>query len=322
MDELIKIRDLSVKYNISARTLRYYEDIGLISSIRSENYAYRLYDNDAITRIEQILILRKLNVSIKDIQHIFNSPGTEIVLQVLNKKISAIDEDITVLNELREIVLEFIREIKMTDFSKDTDVKSLYQRAATIENEIINITYKSNTTPNNIERLFELSSRIKKNPEIRIIKVNSFKALYSGLDTIENIFGVFWEWQRKNSHLVKTILYGAPDFMGFEKVEREIKAFWLWAVEDGVTDADVLPYQLIDFEGGLYAAAIAIDEDNDDCVRVYNSVKKWLEDSGFELDEGSKRRVLGHMLNPDVEIKKALGYNQFDMYVPIKIRGK
>ena len=102
MDELIKIRDLSVKYNISARTLRYYEDIGLISSIRSENYAYRLYDNDAITRIEQILILRKLNVSIKDIQHIFNSPGTEIVLQVLNKKISAIDEDVASL-EFQEL---------------------------------------------------------------------------------------------------------------------------------------------------------------------------------------------------------------------------
>lgn len=322
MNELIKIRDLSTKYNISARTLRYYEDIGLISSIRSEEYAYRLYDSNAIMRLEQILILRKLNVSIKEIQQIFNSPGTEMVLRVLNNKISVINEDIAVLNELREIVLEFIREIKLADFSKEADVKVLYDRAATIENQIVNITNVGNTAATNVKRLFELSDRVKKNPEIKIIKVNSFKAFYSGLDTLENIFGAFWEWQQKNSHLVKKILYGASDFMGFEKDGNEIKAFWFFAVEDWVTEEDILPYKLIDFEGGLYANAIAIDEDNDDCVRVYDGIKKWLENSGFELDEGTNRKVLGHMLNPDAEIKKALGYNQFDMYVPIKIRGK
>ncbi|HBN84113.1 MAG TPA: MerR family transcriptional regulator, partial [Clostridiales bacterium] len=35
MKELIKIRDVSVKYDVSARTLRYYEDMGLITSTRS-----------------------------------------------------------------------------------------------------------------------------------------------------------------------------------------------------------------------------------------------------------------------------------------------
>ncbi len=32
MEGLIKIREISSKYDISARTLRYYEDMGLISS--------------------------------------------------------------------------------------------------------------------------------------------------------------------------------------------------------------------------------------------------------------------------------------------------
>ena len=49
MYELTKIRDVSVKYNISARTLRYYEDMGLITSIRRDDYAYRLYDKAALT---------------------------------------------------------------------------------------------------------------------------------------------------------------------------------------------------------------------------------------------------------------------------------
>ncbi|MCL1952223.1 MAG: MerR family DNA-binding transcriptional regulator, partial [Oscillospiraceae bacterium] len=32
------------RYDISARTLRYYEDMGLLTSTRGEDYAYRLYD--------------------------------------------------------------------------------------------------------------------------------------------------------------------------------------------------------------------------------------------------------------------------------------
>jgi hypothetical protein len=60
--------------------------MGLITSTRSDDYAYRLYDEAAVKRLEQILILRKLNISIKDIQRIFNTSGSEVVLEVLGKK--------------------------------------------------------------------------------------------------------------------------------------------------------------------------------------------------------------------------------------------
>ncbi|MBU5427689.1 MerR family transcriptional regulator [Tissierella pigra] len=43
MNNLIKIKDVSSKYDITARTLRYYEDMGLLSSTRSDDYAYRMY---------------------------------------------------------------------------------------------------------------------------------------------------------------------------------------------------------------------------------------------------------------------------------------
>ena len=104
MGELIKIRDLSSRYDISSRTLRYYEDMGLITSTRSEDYAYRLYDENAIKRLEQILILRKLNISIKDIQRIFDTSGSEVVLEVLGKKVENIDGEITLLHELKKIM--------------------------------------------------------------------------------------------------------------------------------------------------------------------------------------------------------------------------
>ena len=51
MNELTKIKDVSSKYNITTRTLRYYEDMGLVASTRTDDYAYRLYDENAVKRI-------------------------------------------------------------------------------------------------------------------------------------------------------------------------------------------------------------------------------------------------------------------------------
>ena len=126
MSNLIKIRDMSSMYDVSARTLRYYEDMGLIYSTRTDDYAYRLYDEEAVKRLKQILVLRKLGISIKDIKQIFSASGSEIVLEVLSKKVNDIDHEVALLHELKKIVLEFIRQIKKADFSNDSDVKKLY----------------------------------------------------------------------------------------------------------------------------------------------------------------------------------------------------
>ncbi len=317
MNGLIKIRDVSSKYDISARTLRYYEDMGLITSTRSNDYAYRLYDEIAVKRLEQILILRKLNISIKDIQRIFNTSGSEAVLEVLGKKVDNIDGEVALLHELKEIVLEFIRQIEKADFSNDSDVKKLYERAKEIEVQLDYVSYSGNPSYGN--RLLDVTEKMKRAPEVRIIQINPFKAFSSGLDTIDNVMGTFQQWQEEHNHLVKKLIYGAPDFLWFEE---DMRAVWIWAVEDWVTEVDVEPYEIIEFEGGLYAAAMSVDGDDDINGRVYEGIKKWLETSGFELDERPGHRTLCHMVNPNDEIKAALGYHQLDIYVPIKVRIK
>lgn len=317
MTELIKIREVSARYDISARALRYYENMGLIESTRSADYSYRLYDKQAIKRLEQILILRKLNIRIKDIQLIFQASGSEAVLNVLEKKVKDIDGEVSLLQDLKDVVLEFIEQIKQADFSKDIDVKRLYEKAAKTENRIANIPYNGNSSK--INRLLDVTDKLKKAPEVRIIQINPFRAFSSGADTIEHVMGTFQQWQEEHNHLVKKMIYGAPDFLWFEK---DGKAVWIWAVEEWVTREDTAPYELIEFEGGLYAAAMSVDGDDDIGGRVYSGILKWLEDSGFELDERPGHRTMCHMLNPTDVIKHALGYDQLDIYVPIKIRSK
>lgn len=159
MSAFIKIREVSLKYDISARALKYYEDMGLIQSGKSNDYAYRMYDEANIKRLEQILILRKLNISIKDIQRIFNTAGSEVVLEVLGKKVEDIDEEVALLHELKEIVLAFIRQIEQADFSKDADVKLLYDKAKEIETQLVNVEYSGNPSP--VHRLFEVAEKLE-----------------------------------------------------------------------------------------------------------------------------------------------------------------
>ena len=192
MGELIKIREMSLQYGISARALKYYEEMGLITSTRSGDYAYRLYDDAAVQRLEQILILRKLNISIKDIKRIFSTAGSEVVLEVLGKKVDAIDEEVFLLHELKEIVLDFIRQIEQADFGKESDVKQLYAKAKEIENQLANVDYDGNTA--NVNRLLEVTEKLEKNPEI--IKRHTYVYLIFDLGSKQNVIDAVELYQR------------------------------------------------------------------------------------------------------------------------------
>ncbi len=65
--KLTTITEISREMSLSTRTLRYYEQIGLIESVKKEDYAYRTYDEATVTRLQQILVLRKLRIPLKQI---------------------------------------------------------------------------------------------------------------------------------------------------------------------------------------------------------------------------------------------------------------
>jgi len=335
MNELIKVREISLNYGISARALKYYEDVGLLTSTRNDDYAYRMYDEEAVKRLEQILVLRKLNISVKDIKRIFDTSGSEVVLDVLGKKVSDIDSEVALLHELKEIITDFINHIRQSDFSKDTDVKLLYEKAKEIEGQLINVDYNGN--PGNsgttkLNRLMEVTESLRKPPEVRIVKIKPFKAITTGLADFDTIFGkLMGPLQDAKKHLFIQPIIGNLEFFwvdcphDFEFCPTcgencQMKGQFIWAVEDGVTDAQAAPYELLDFQGGLYAVVMSVDEDEDMNHIVEEGICKWLETSGFELDKTSGRRRMSMMMNPSNEIKIALGYDQLDIYVPIKIR--
>ncbi len=60
---------------VSIRTLRYYDKIGLLSPSSRSDAGYRLYSDDDLRRLQQILLFRELEFSLEDIRRVLDSPG-------------------------------------------------------------------------------------------------------------------------------------------------------------------------------------------------------------------------------------------------------
>ncbi len=60
---------------ISTRTLRYYDEIGLLHPARSTSSGYRIYGSAEIDRLQQILFYRELGIGLDDIKNIVTSPS-------------------------------------------------------------------------------------------------------------------------------------------------------------------------------------------------------------------------------------------------------
>lgn len=96
---------------ITSRTLRYYEEIGLIESTKSNYSKRRRYTKDQIEKIQYILTLRSIGLSMKAIQECLN--GDKSIKDIVNLHRAQIEASIyEKLNEvhLLNIVLDSLAE--------------------------------------------------------------------------------------------------------------------------------------------------------------------------------------------------------------------
>ncbi|WP_274366042.1 MerR family transcriptional regulator [Paenibacillus thermotolerans] len=60
---------------ISTRTLRYYDEIGILKPARMSSSGYRIYGQAEVDRLQQILFYRELGVSLEQIKEIVTDPS-------------------------------------------------------------------------------------------------------------------------------------------------------------------------------------------------------------------------------------------------------
>ena len=71
---------------ISVRTLRHYDDLGLLKPAMREASGYRVYDNDSLLRLQQILIHRELGFSLDEIAGLLDSPEFDIAFALKRQR--------------------------------------------------------------------------------------------------------------------------------------------------------------------------------------------------------------------------------------------
>ena len=112
MEGTLTVTEVTRTFGVSARMLRHYEKLGLLSSDRKEDYSYRIYRPEDLRRLRQILVLRKLRVSLKEIGDILNDPGSAAAIGVFEKNLSQMDDEIRSLQAVRSVIEAFLRELK------------------------------------------------------------------------------------------------------------------------------------------------------------------------------------------------------------------
>lgn len=110
--ELITISEVSKMFKISTRTLRYYEQIGILKSTRKEGYAYRAYDKDSILKLQQILILRGLHIPLKQIANILDDEDMVKAIGIFKKKVQELTDKINALSTIKTMLTRLIDELE------------------------------------------------------------------------------------------------------------------------------------------------------------------------------------------------------------------
>ena len=108
---LMKIGDVTSKYGITNRSLYYWESAGILQSSRAEN-DYRYYDEENLLKIKQIVLLRKLKLSIPSIQAIFASQELSKVIAVFTAHWEETTREAAQLDALVLVLRQLINMLK------------------------------------------------------------------------------------------------------------------------------------------------------------------------------------------------------------------
>lgn len=72
---MMTVKEMAERTKISARTLHYYDEIGLLKPTAKSEAGYRLYDEKALETLQQILFFREFDIPLKEIKEILDSPS-------------------------------------------------------------------------------------------------------------------------------------------------------------------------------------------------------------------------------------------------------
>lgn len=254
--KLTTISEVSRFFQVTTRTLRYYEKLGLIKSSRKEGYAYRTYDTASLQRLQQIVILRKLCIPLKQIAAILEHENMGVAVDIFKDRVKELSSKIESLATIKEILAKLIEELERNQvFEMNHDLlcdESLLREIHSLS--LSSFDLKEDKSMNDLNKAEE---KLQKLENVRIVHLppcTVASSHYVGENPEENAGEQLAEFLQKSQ------LYNIkPDarVFGFNHPnpsdERPYYGYELWVTipEDMDVPAPLVKKQ---FAGGLYAA--------------------------------------------------------------------
>jgi len=119
-DKYIAIGELAKNLEMSQRTIRYYEEIGLLNSVKRIEGGKRVYTDDDYKRLKLIKRLKIMGLTLSEMEELeaiwsiqrSNEKVLRRLLELLNSHLKRLDERIADLNILRNEITEYRERIE------------------------------------------------------------------------------------------------------------------------------------------------------------------------------------------------------------------
>lgn len=100
MKELWKVGEVAELTGLTIRTLRYYDQICLFSPSQYTDSGHRLYTKADLVRLQPILSLKQMGMSLEEIQLLLSNPEEHPAADILQTQISRVKKEIEVQQKL------------------------------------------------------------------------------------------------------------------------------------------------------------------------------------------------------------------------------
>lgn len=329
--ENLTISQVSKMYDVTPRMLRHYEKLGLIRTSHREDYAYRMYDAQALRRLQQIIILRKLRIPLKQIGTILQDEAQQESLLLLQENLAQLNEEIDSLDLIRSILKQFISRLDASikcrtrfDLLEDSALTEI-ANALSFPKTIL----KENANMNDLNKA---EQALNKALNVRILHLPPYTVAsyqYIGERPEENVGDTLSKFVQESK-----LYERKPDarLFGFNHPNPGILEGGVYGYEDWVTIPDdmELPEPMVKktFKGGLYAVlTIQFPE-----FQYWESLTRWVDENpdyeadyselGLEIMGGCLEEHLNWVHSAHMGWPEDGFDGQIDLMLPIRRRQK
>lgn len=114
------IGEVAKSFNISTRTMRYYDEKGLIQPARIDDNGYRFYTDKEIKKLRIIFYLKELGFSLKNIKQLMEDENvTKSLTLLIDQKLNENEEKIIQLKRNKKLLTQLKESLELRSFTKD-----------------------------------------------------------------------------------------------------------------------------------------------------------------------------------------------------------